>query len=351
MSNSLPKTIWFTRCPVPTASGIAITKGWLRARYKACGVDFASLRTHADQQIRSSHFTHSLENSFRQGGNAPAIHARASGADTKLIGLQWARQYQAIVAREPRALKGAIIGVPLRPGPEIDFWRAANLQGIQNVLEGQGLTLEDVTIKYLTRDESYFAADPGDQGDQLSVERISRLPMTETLALLRYEVDAILAYGPWGNAIRAQFGLVELARLSEDAAFAHQANNEAPLTLTVSASLLETHPDLVDDYVLELLRTAAWARDNQAEALKILAREMATSEYWVEKSYAGTIVAELDFDLTPQLLAGITLRKDFLRDHGFLPGDFAISDWVDAGPLTRARARLAAEPAQAFAAE
>jgi len=39
-----------------------------------------------DRETRESHFTHTLANSFRQGGNAPAIYARSEGRDTVLIG-------------------------------------------------------------------------------------------------------------------------------------------------------------------------------------------------------------------------------------------------------------------------
>ncbi|MGJ4748555.1 hypothetical protein ACQV5M_19495, partial [Leptospira sp. SA-E8] len=95
---SRPDALWYTRCPVPTASGIAIHKGWIREAFAPLGISVQSLRSSASREVRQSHFDHVQVNSFRQGGNAPPIWARADGRDTVVVGLTWLPQYQSILA-------------------------------------------------------------------------------------------------------------------------------------------------------------------------------------------------------------------------------------------------------------
>ncbi len=93
-----PEAIWFTRCPVPTATGIAIQNGWLQREFSRDGIAVRSLRHSTDPSVREAHYTHTHEDSFRQGGNAPAIFARSEGKDTVLLGIHCIPQYQAVIA-------------------------------------------------------------------------------------------------------------------------------------------------------------------------------------------------------------------------------------------------------------
>jgi len=81
--------LWYTRCPVPTAFSLAINPGWLDEEFAGEGVRVASLRHAPDRKTPEAHFDHSLEDSFRYGGNIPPISAHSQGADTRLIGLAW----------------------------------------------------------------------------------------------------------------------------------------------------------------------------------------------------------------------------------------------------------------------
>ena len=47
-----PWTIWYTRCPVPTAAGIAIQKGWLKDTFAAEGIAVRSMRHSQDPKTR-----------------------------------------------------------------------------------------------------------------------------------------------------------------------------------------------------------------------------------------------------------------------------------------------------------
>ena len=146
MSVSAPPVteLWYTRCPVPTASSLAIAQGWLDEEFAPDGIAVASLRSSADRAVRESHFGHTQANSFRQGGNIPPLWARSHGADVRLIGLSWAEQYQAVVTRRdsgiegPADLAGRKLALPRRLNDQIDFWQATALRGYESTLAPGG---------------------------------------------------------------------------------------------------------------------------------------------------------------------------------------------------------------------
>ena len=118
--------LWYTRCPVPTASSIAISQGWLDDEFVPDDIAVASLRASADSAVRESHFNHSQADSFRQGGNIPPIWTRSRGSDVRLIGLSGptstSRSSPCPVAASPaRRTQGAA------PGPDAARQRSDRL--------------------------------------------------------------------------------------------------------------------------------------------------------------------------------------------------------------------------------
>ncbi len=89
--------IWFTRCPVPTASGIAYKLGWLSEEFAADGLPVATLQE--ARQLGHHHYDHQLPGLFREGGNVPALAARAAGSPSRLIGLTWIEEWQTLLVR------------------------------------------------------------------------------------------------------------------------------------------------------------------------------------------------------------------------------------------------------------
>lgn len=325
-------SIWFTRCSVPTASGLAIQHGWFEEEFAADGIEVKSIRGATDPATRESHFTHSLPNSFRQGGSIPAIHARSQGGDIALIGLQPLYSYRSIIAlpesgiRTVDDLRGKRIAVANWVHNKIDYWRASTLESIEGLLAIGGLSRADVELVDVPVNISYVE----DPDHSKNTPRLVRLHTPELLELLKGNVDAIVAHGANGIALREQFSAVEVIgrRFNE------------PLTLVVSGPLLHNNPDIVDRYVARILRAAAWGAAHPSETNRIFASEAGTAEYWHEEA-AGLEPQRLDISLDNEIVRTLTKRKDFLLREGFIQGDFDVRGWIDFGPLERARAAIA----------
>jgi hypothetical protein len=71
--------IWFTRCPVPTATGLAHKLGWLEQELKPDGIAIGTLQE-VGGEIARHHYDHQLSTLIREGGNLFAIPAKAQGA-------------------------------------------------------------------------------------------------------------------------------------------------------------------------------------------------------------------------------------------------------------------------------
>lgn len=345
--------IWYTRCPVPTAAGIAIQKRWLQDEFRADGIAVQSMRHSLDPKVRQSHYTHTLPDSFRQGGNAPAIYARSEGRDTVLLGLHWIPQYQAVIAlpgaglTRIEELRGKRLALPRRVNDEIDFWRATALQGYDHALRLGGLSLADVQLVDLPVETSYVDEDVAITEDLTPAPRLIKYPTREMSALVRGEVDAMFAFSVWGAAVRSQLGAVEILNLARQGSLRAQINNELPVTLTVSGRLLRAQPELVERYVAQLVRAAAWARHNADAVRRAVAIETGCAEYWLDQGVGPNVHERLAMSLGDELVCALEARKDFLLQHGFIRRDFDVRAWIDSGPLRKAQRRhLAADAAR-----
>jgi len=341
--------LWYTRCPVPTASSLAIAQGWLDDEFAPDGITVASLRAVTNDTVRESHFDHTQPDSFRQGGNIPPIWTRSRGSDVRLIGLSWAHQYQAIVALPgsgidgPTGLRGRRIGIASRLNDQIDFWRATSLRGFDSTLRHVGLTLDDVTIVDLPVEEQYLrpgfdaAETASHSGSLFGAWSNRRLQRAELLALIRGEVDAIYIAGGRGPDLDALVGVevvFDIAGADDDTL---KINNITPAALTVSGALLDDRPDLVARYVAATIRAARWGREHAAETRRIIAHEVGIAEDFVLPGYPQDIHANLEPSLDPRLVAAIESQRDFLLEHGFIDSTFDVHEWIDEGPLNAAR--------------
>lgn len=343
----VPRTLWYTRCPVPTASGIAIHHGWIAQSFAEIGIEVRSLRASADRSVRESHFDHGQANSFRQGGNAPPIWARAKGQDTVVVGLTWLPQYQSILALPSSGihgvadLKGKRLALPRRVHEKIDFWRASALQGYAQSLAAAGLSLDDVTLVDLPVDAPYIRdVETSDDGPLFDGRQSVRALRAETFALIRGEVDAIYHYGAQGPALQEFLDARVVVDINHHPDQGVAINNGTPNLLTVSGSLARHHPDLVARYLAQVLRAAWWARDHRREAADLVAREVSVAPEWLPDAFDDRLYENLLPTLDPHLVDALRVRKDFMRAQGFLPADFSVDEWIDPRPLALAHELL-----------
>jgi hypothetical protein len=125
---------------------LALDLGLLHQDLKKSGCTAAELTRDANHALPDAHFNHTLPFLVREGGNIPALWARSTGSDTRLIGLSWVDEYQAILTlpdsdiQEPGDLRGKQIGIPRHRYLEIDFRAAQAFRGFHNALSLANLT-------------------------------------------------------------------------------------------------------------------------------------------------------------------------------------------------------------------
>ncbi|RPK64793.1 ABC transporter substrate-binding protein [Streptomyces sp. ADI95-17] len=335
----LPRTLWFTRCPVPTATGIAADRRWLTEEFAPDGIEVRSLQDAAPGVDRAAHYTHALPGLFREGGNVPALWARSRGERTRLIGLTWIEERQTVLVRPGTGIRGveALRGLRLAAPVHdiaIDFWRAMALRGFEGALATAGLGPDDATFVDVP------AAGHRDQwGPELA-------------ALRRGDVDAVYVKGALAVEAARRAGAEVAVELDELADRRFRVNNGTPRPITVHQQLLDDHPGLVDRFLAVLLRAADWAAEQPAEVDRILGAETGAGAEGVTGAYRPGTHLTLHPGLSPDRLSLLAEQEAGLRAHGFLPEPVDITAWADPEPLRRATALAASRPAhRAFAPE
>lgn len=340
--------VWYTRCPVPTALGLAVRRGDLPAALKRGGVAFRSIQQTGDRATQQSHFTHSLDRSIRHGGNVPAIYARSEGADTKVVALSWSRTPHPILALPESGiagaagLKGKRLALSRRLSDPIDFWRAATLRAYEAALGSAGLTLEDVTLVDLPIERTYLDDGrlPEAGGARLAVG--GSLQREEVFALLRGEVDAIYSQASFATEVQAFTGAEPVFDVWDHPVELERANNALPEVFTVSSRLIDEDFETVALILAHAVAAADWAKDNADETLRIVAAEQRVAVETVDVAYGRRLAGELDIDLSDFRRAALAHRKDFLLRHGFIRTDFDLDGWIDPRPFARAQEIVAA---------
>ncbi|KAF1042766.1 ABC transporter substrate-binding protein [Xylophilus sp.] len=335
------REIWYTRCPVPTASGLAQHFRWVHAAFAREGIAVHSLRDSDDPAVRESHFTHSLPASFREGGNIPAIWARSGGQDTVVVGITWVDEEQLILVapdsdiRTLADIRGRRLGIPKNTARVVDFPRAQDLHGLVTGVRLAGLQPEDVQIVDIAghdfQQRRIGAAGPGS------------IHQATADALLAGTVDVIYAKGAAGAWLVQERGLRPLLDINAHPDPFVRVNTGTPRPVTVNRDLAEQRPDIVARYLATLLRAAHWARSHPDEVTAAVAAETGTTADNVRRGYGPGLHQHFDVLLSDQYVEGLRRQTAFLREWGFLQGDFDYDAWIAREPLALAHQIVARE--------
>ncbi|RLA06543.1 MAG: ABC transporter substrate-binding protein, partial [Gammaproteobacteria bacterium] len=131
----MERTIYYTRCPVATATGIALETGQFEKEFGDGPNQFHNIKELGRDKMLQSHFDHHLDNSVREGGAIPPIWARSRGADTALLGLTFVQDSLAFLVRADsdihnfNDLADKRCSLPLHPKLLTDFMRANTERG------------------------------------------------------------------------------------------------------------------------------------------------------------------------------------------------------------------------------
>ena len=156
MSTTVPldwDEVYYTNCPLVSASNVDQELGWTREEYKKIGVKYAFLRSRRENNWYP-HYIHNLDNLIRFGGLFPPIHVHADIRRTRLLGATHAPHEGGCMLVRARDdiyrmtdLKGKKIGLTKSLNTiKNDWWRIQEEQGIELMLRMNDMTRDDVEI-------------------------------------------------------------------------------------------------------------------------------------------------------------------------------------------------------------
>lgn len=321
-------TLWYTRCPVPSASGVAIAQRMLTREFTDPGVEWRPI-TQAPGGSEA-HFTHDLAGLFREGGNVPAIAAYAQSRRSVLIGLTFVPELQTIVVPVDSAveslegLAGLRFAAPRQQASRVDFYRAMALRGLENALESTGMRATDVEVVDVSRPAAVIG-DPTSEGYAAELE-----------ALADGRADAAYVKGSLGADVLASGRYRSVWTVDEGSPLSAQINNGTPRAITAERGLVEERPELAARYLAVLTAAASWATDHGGDVVDIVAEETGATAAGVRAAYGDSFGDRLTPSLRPELVEALESQKRFLLRHGLIHEDFQSTDWMDRGPLEAA---------------
>jgi ABC-type nitrate/sulfonate/bicarbonate transport system substrate-binding protein len=327
--NTPPDVLWYSRCPVPTPLGLAARLGWFEQEFRADAITIQAVPDLLDSAFSASYEDHQLYGSFRQGSNVPALWAKAGGADTLLLGLNWLDEAQLVVVKQDSAIQSLTdlaakkLALPLTNRP-IDTARASTLRGFSNVLK-----LAEVPQSCVLFVDHPFQLNPTEP----LLDPVSACYASLASALQRQEVDAVFVKGAKGMELASQTGYRVLYDLRHHPDPFIRANNSAPRPITVDAALWRDQPQLVLRFLDRILDVEDFAANHQQAVYDYVAQESRSTAEWVRQAYGSDLHLRQGISLALNQLSALSDYKDFLVEQGFLVANFDLADWIEPAPL------------------
>jgi ABC-type nitrate/sulfonate/bicarbonate transport system substrate-binding protein len=349
------KEVYYTNCPLVSASNVDQELGWTKEEYSKIGVEYAYFRSRRENNWYP-HYVHNLDNLIRFGGLFPPIHVHADIRRTKLLGathVSFEGGCMMVRARDDifrmTDLKGKKIGLTKSLNTiKNDWWRIQEHQGILLMLRMNGMTKRDVKIVEFPYPDDWYEdpkmLEPMYNPTEWQLNRDHKHDLAfrplET-ALLEGKVDAIYTQSKVFQHLQEATGqLKAIEDLSRYPDWTLQVAN-IPAVITCTDVMAEKHPELAVAFMKGMLRVGRWANDHKHAAAEILNKQ--TYYLDVEDTYRGIKDVDMVPNLSPQNLAAIEIGKDFMLSHRYIKHDFDVSKWAAPEFLEQAAKELVEE--------
>jgi len=347
--------VYYTNCPLVSASNVDQELGWVKEEYAKIGVDYAYFRSRPETNWYP-HYIHNQENLIRFGGLFPPIHVMADIRRTRLLGathVPFEGGCMMVRARDDiyqmSDLKGKKIGITKSLNTiKNDWWRIQEHQGILLMLRLSGMTEKDVQLVDFEYPDDWYD-DPkmlvplyNPTEWQLNRDHKNDLAFRplET-ALLEGKVDAIYSQSKVFQHIQEATGqLKAIEDLSRYPDWTLQVAN-IPAVITCTDTMAEEHPELVIAFLRGMIRVGRWSNEHKHAAAAILNKQ--TYYLDIEDTYRGIEHVDMVPNLSPQNLAAIDIGKDFMLKHKYIKNDFDVRQWAAPEFLEEAAKQLALE--------
>lgn len=327
-------TLWYSRCPVATASGIAYQRKMFDEEFQGSEFEVRNIKELGRQQA-STHFTHVLKDSFREGGFIPPLWARQNGADTVVVGFTFVAETLRFYVRPDSGiqsfadLKGKKIGLPVRPQLEIDFMHVNAHKAFWGALKEHGMSEEDVQLTDFEIDEDVLATVNADYG-QGEKRVVPPLYAGEIEALLRGEVDVVFAKN--AEALyteRCYEGRIQMLYDLMTSERDEYKSNANPRPITVSGNTITENPEGVIRYLQVLVRASAFAADNRQQAAEVMATELGVETDDIFKAYQADFNEHLWPTFDEHVLGLARSFMGFMVDKGYLSDKVTLDGWIN----------------------
>jgi ABC-type nitrate/sulfonate/bicarbonate transport system substrate-binding protein len=349
------KEVYYTNCPLVSASNVDQELGWTREEFKKIGVKYAFMRS-ARGNDWYPHYIHNLDNLIRFGGLFPPVHVHADIRRTRLLGVTHAPREGGCMMVRSRDdiyrmsdLKGKKIGLSKSLNRiKCDWWRIQEHQGIELMLRLNGMTMDDVKIVEFPYADDWYndpkMLDPMENPSELWLKRDHKRDLAfrplET-ALEKGVIDALYSQSvPLQQLTEATGKFKAIEDLSRYPDWTLQVAN-IPATITCSDVMAEKHPELAVAFMKGMIKVGRWANEHKHAAAAILDKQ--TFYLDVEHTYEGIKPIDMVPNLSPQNLVSVEIGKDFMLSHGYIKNDFDVKKWAAPEFLEKAARELLEE--------
>ena len=333
--------VYYTNCPLVSASNVDQELGWTKEIYKKMDVKYLYLRARKENDWYP-HYIHNMDNIIRFGGLFPPIHVQADIRRTRLLGVTHVPKEGGVMIVRSRDdiyrmadLKGKKIGLSRSQNKiKTDWWGIQEEQGIELMLRLNGLTRKDVQIVEFPYPDDWYDV-PEMMGPEMEnpSELWLRRDHKHDLAFCPLEtalekgvIDAMYSQSKVLSVLSETTGKFKsIEDLSRYPDWTLQVAN-IPAAITCSDAMAEKHPELAVAFLKGMIKVGRWANEHKHAAAAILDKQTFYRD--VEDTYNGIRLVDMVPNLSPQNLVSVEIGKDFMLSHGYIKNNFDVQKWA-----------------------